>query len=167
MGLFDWVKKKKDKQKQKVDDDKLLREEVMNEMSDEILAIRKEKIRQEILAEENGEKKKGGSEFLKKLGEEFKTSNLGGNIQMEKLLGKKNDNESNVNDKIINSDKISQLIGGKTNINIMDKNLADMMGYDKKLNNNPITDEKLKRFTNLGSNASEEKLKELLKRKVK
>jgi len=73
MGLFDWVKKKKDKQKQKVDDDKLLREEVMNEMSDEILAIRKEKIRQEILAEENGEKKKGGSEFLKKLGEEFKT----------------------------------------------------------------------------------------------
>jgi len=92
---------------------------------------------------------------------------LGGNIQMEKLLGKKNDNESNVNDKIINSDKISQLIGGKTNINIMDKNLADMMGYDKKLNNNPITDEKLKRFTNLGSNASEEKLKELLKRKVK
>ena len=47
MGLFDWVKKKQEAKKQQEEENKLLREEVEKEISDEIIGMRKEKIKQE------------------------------------------------------------------------------------------------------------------------
>jgi hypothetical protein len=173
MGIFNWVKKKQDAKKQKEDEEKLLREQVFEEIGDEIIEIRKNKIKEEILAKERGEKVEGKSDFFKKLGQEF--SPLGTNTQMDKLLGKQTTQQTQQtnNNNIINNDKISQMIG-VTNKDVTKKDIAGIMGYDKKLRDDgvqviggsPVNEDKIRRFTSLGSNTNEEKLKNLLKRKI-
>lgn len=90
MGLFDWVKQKQDEKKKAKEAEDELRRQAEAEVSDEVIEIRKQKIKNQILAEARGEKKEEGkgAKLLKALGEEFKQSNLGDDRQMGKLLGK-------------------------------------------------------------------------------
>jgi len=168
MGLFNIIKNKLNEKKQKKETDKILREEVEKEMTEEIIKMRKEKIRQEILAKERGEKKQSkGGEFLKKLGEEFKGSNIGGKEQMNNLIGKKTTTEG-----IQTNDKIMSMIGNKNNKDVTKKDIAGILGYNynvrkdgvEVIGTNNTNEEKLRKFTNLGNN--EEKLKKFLNKKL-
>jgi len=95
MGLKDiWAKtsfaRKAEEEKKKKEEDEALREKVRAEIQPELERIKMEKIKQEELAKARGtfvepEKKKNP---LAMLGEEFKSSNIGSNDQMEKILGK-------------------------------------------------------------------------------
>ncbi len=155
MGLFDWVKKKQEAKKQQEEENKLLREEVEKEISDEIIGMRKEKIKQEILAKERGEKTKSkGSEFFKKLGEEFKGLPVGGNEQMDRLIGKGKSLQNTTTDGLQSSDKISEMLGSKKSNDVTKKDIAGILGYNtntKKdsvdiIGGSKVDDEKLKKL---------------------
>lgn len=90
MGLFDWVKQKQDEKRKAKEAEEELRRQAEAEVSDQVVEIKKQKIKEQILAEARGEKKEEskGMKMLKQLGDEFKQSNLGDDKQMEKLLGR-------------------------------------------------------------------------------
>jgi hypothetical protein len=116
MGLFDWVKQKQeDKRKAKEVEDEL-RRQAEAEVSDQVIQIKKEKIKEQILAEARGEKKEDGkgAKLLKALGEEFKQSNLGDDKQMEKLLGKRSTTNTPVSEKDnFSTERLMNTIGGQ------------------------------------------------------
>jgi len=116
MGIFDWVKhKQEDKRKTKEAEDEL-RRQAEAEVSEEVIKIKKDKIKQQILSEARGEKKPEGkgSQLLKQLGDEFKNSNIGNSEQMDKLLGKRNNSvTSGKQEDNFSTDRLMGVIGGK------------------------------------------------------
>lgn len=91
MGIFDWVKQKQEDKRKAKEAEEELRRQAEAEISDEVVKIKKDKIKAQILSEARGDKKpeSKGMTMLKQLGDEFKNSSIGNTEQMDKLLGKR------------------------------------------------------------------------------
>lgn len=156
MGVFDWLKNKQEEKRKVKEGEDELRRQAEEEVSEEVIKIRKEKIKQDILAEARGEKKADdgkGSKLLKALGNEFKQSNLGNNEQMEKLLGKQGQAKGTTTSDGLKTDRLMEMIGSKktANTNVIqgksintNRNFAELLG---------------------GQGASNEKLRDMLGKK--
>lgn len=101
MGIINdiWSKTKfareaEEKRKQKELEEEV-RAEIQSEIKEEAKKLLKEKIKQQEIDRIVNPETKPKSNFLAKLGEEFKGSNLGSNDQMGKLMGKPNNNTHN------------------------------------------------------------------------
>lgn len=88
-----WGKEDKEKkERQQLEDE--VRAELKEEIKAEAKAKLREKIKQEEINKVVNPESKPKSNFLGKLGEEFKGSNLGSNDQMNKMLGKQPQNQN-------------------------------------------------------------------------
>jgi len=146
MGLKDlWNKtsfaRKAEEDKAKKEEDELLRAKVREEIKPELERIKMERIKEEELAKAKGtyvepEKKKNP---LAALGEEFKSSSIGSNEQMEKILGKSGTQAAGRGNRISGAGSGSQLMSTErlldtvTSTKKIDTNrdFGSMLGKDK------------------------------------
>lgn len=124
-----FARKAEEERVKKEEDDKL-REKVKQEIQPELERIKMDKIKEEELARARGtyvepEKKKNP---LAMLGEEFKSSNIGSNAQMEKILGKQSSGGMNVN--------VNGEFSGKGNMLGNTERLLNTVTSDKRVNTN-------------------------------
>jgi hypothetical protein len=133
--------RKAEEDKIKKTEDETLRAKVREEIKPEIERIKMEKIKEEELARARGtyvepEKKKNP---LAMLGEEFKSSSIGSNDQMEKILGKSGTQAAGRGNRISGSGSGSQLMSTEKLLDTVtsskkidtNKDFGSMLGKEK------------------------------------
>jgi len=149
MGILDWIKNKQEEKNKVKEEENELRRQVESEVSEEVIKIKKDKIKEEILSEARGEKKEDGKgiKLLKGLGDEFKQSNIGNSEQLEKLIGKQGQTKGKETSDGLRTDRLMEMIGSKKTANIdtiqgkginTNKNFAELLG------GSGVSDDKIK-----------------------